>query len=83
MTPAPARAGADDWERLRRRARILLVAAAAALGVVIALAVLAQHASWTTSLVVGVLSAAAIWGVGAWLVDRTIDGAIEDERLGR
>ena len=65
MTPQPPGAAADDWERLRRRARILLVAAAVALGVV------------------GVLSAAAIWGVGAWLVDRTIDGAIEDERLGR
>ena len=78
-----AAARADDWERLRRRARVLLVAVALALGVVIVAVLLAEHASWTTSLVSGLLGAAAVWGVGAWLVDRTIDGAIEDERQGR
>jgi hypothetical protein len=78
-----AAARADDWERLRRRARVLLVVAALALGVVVVAVVLAQHASWTTSLVAGLLSAAAVWGIGAWLVDRTIDGAIDDERQGR
>ena len=76
-------AGTDDWERLRRRARVLLVVAALVLGTVIAAAVLAQHASWTTSLVAGLVSGTAVWGVGAWLVDRTIDGAIQDERQGR